>query len=377
MSVSDTKISVCLPVFNGARYLAAAIESVLNQSHENLELLIVDDLSSDESAHIARSYAANDPRIVYWQNERNLGIFTNYNECLKRVSGSFIKLFAQDDVFEPDCLEALLAELLQHENLALVTAARKVIDEKGQETAIERFYDRTTTIPGEEVIRQYMKTFVYRSGTPSQVMFRRNAVGAGFDTRYTLSGDIEYFFRILQSGDFMYLDRALVKFRRHGDSATVTSLKDMSFLADALRLAQTYESYGSVPEAQPGTPVRENLIENLIRKVNNAVYDRKIELTIASNAATTNNGSSDQLDYERMACELLLYASRTKMQLEEEQRLLNRMEQESRERLARQKQVEAQSEGELAAIKQQLHDLQNSNSWRLTQPIRWISRVLQ
>jgi glycosyltransferase involved in cell wall biosynthesis len=377
MSVSDNKVSVCLPVFNGARYLAAAIESVLAQTHENLELLIVDDLSTDDSADIARTYAAGDSRLVYWQNERNLGIFANYNECLKRVSGSFIKLFAQDDVFEPDCLEALWGELCRHEKLALVTAARKVIDEKGQETSIERFYDRTTIIPGDEVIGQYMKTFVYRSGTPSQVMFRRNAIGAGFDTRYTLSGDIEYFFRILQSGDYMYLDRPLVKFRRHGDSATVSSLKDMSFLADALRLCQKFESYSLPPTAQSGTPVRESLIEGLIRKVNNAVYDRKIELTIASHSATTGNGNADKLDYERMACELLLYASQTKMELEEEQRSVKRAEQELIEQTSREKLAKSQVERELASAKQKLHDLQNSNSWRLTQPIRWLSRVLQ
>lgn len=377
MSVSDNKISVCLPIFNGARYLAAAIESVLSQTHENLELLIVDDLSTDDSAQIAKTYAASDSRIVYWQNQRNLGIFANYNECMQRVSGSFVKLFAQDDVFEPECLKAQLTELLQNETLALVTVARKVINENGQETALERFYDRSTIVAGEEVIREYMKTFVYRSGTPAQVMFRKKAIGNGFDTRYTLSGDIEYFFRILQTGDYMYLDRPLVKFRRHGDSATVTSLKDMSFFADSLRLYQKFEAYSSPLETQSGTLVRESLIENLIRKVNNAVYDRKIQLTISSKDATIGDGSLDKLDYERMACELLLYASQTKMQLEDKQRQLKKLEQEAVERTAHENSAKGQMESELVTIKKQLDDLHKSNSWRLTQPIRWLSRVLQ
>lgn len=375
MLESDNKVSVCLPVFNGSKYLAGAIESVLAQSHQNLELLIVDDLSSDRSAEIAIRYAQQDPRIVFWRNERNLGIFANYNECLKRVSGSFVKLFAQDDLLETNCLKRQLAELAAHENVALITAARAVIDDKGKETAIERFFDKTLIIPGSQVIADYVRSFVYRSGTPSQVMFRRSAVGAGFDSRYTLSGDIEYFFRILESGDYMYLDEVLVKFRRHGNSATVASLKDMSFFADALRLAEKYEHY-DLPGEKEEAPVRTALIEGLVRKVNNAVYDRKIALKIASKAATTENGSDEGLNYERMACELLLYASNVKMQLEETQRSIARIEQQMANDTNHEKVTRARLENELNTLNQQLNDLKNSSSWRITQPIRWLGRVL-
>jgi glycosyltransferase involved in cell wall biosynthesis len=373
---SDDKVSVCLPVFNGSDYLAGAIESVLAQSHQNLELLIVDDLSSDGSDEIAIKYAKEDSRIVFWRNEHNLGIFANYNECLKRVSGSFVKLFAQDDVLQPDCLKRLLAELAAHERVALVTAARAVINEKGERTSVERFFEKTVIIPGWEVIQNYVRTFVYRSGTPSQVMFRRSAAGAGFDTRYTLSGDIEYFFRILESGDYMYLDEVLVNFRRHGNSATVASLKDMSFVADALRLAEKYE-HNEHSAGENEMPVRKAFIEGLIRKVNNAVYDRKIQLKIASSPATAHSGNDEDLNYERMACELLLYASNIKMQLEEAQATVRRIEQQTANETTREKQIQTQLESEIKLLKQQMNDLKNSSSWRITQPIRWLGRVLQ
>jgi glycosyltransferase involved in cell wall biosynthesis len=374
--VPDDKVSVCLPVFNGSRYLAEAIESVLAQSHENIELLIVDDLSNDGSDQIAEQYARKDGRVVYWRNQSNLGIFANYNECLRRVSGSFIKLFAQDDVLERDCCGRLLSELIAHENVALVTAARAVINENSEETAVERFFEQSVIIPGMQVIRDYVRTFAYRSGTPSQVMYRKSAVGAGFDTRYTLSGDIQYFFAILESGDYMYLNEVLVKFRRHADSATVTSLKDMSFVADALRLAEKYEH---LVEANDGetTPVRKALIEGLIRKVNNAVHDRKINLKIMPGATTASGGNEVGLNYEKMACELLLYAAAAKMQLEDGQRSLKKAEKQLADQRADQTLVLGQKEQELRLLKEQMNDLKNSSSWRITQPIRWLGRVLQ
>ncbi len=366
MVASEQRISVCLPIYNGGKYLAEAIESVLAQSHKNFELLVSDDRSNDSSAEIVRKYANQDGRIVYWCNESNLGIFANYNECIKRATGSIIKLFAQDDVLEPNCLAVMLEQLLANDKLALITAARTVIDQHGQQTSVERFFDKTITINGFDVIRDYMRTFVYRTGTPSQVMFRKSSAGAGFNTLYTLSGDIEYFLRILQSGDFMYLDEALVRFRRHSESVTALALKNMSFVSDAFRLSQTFGHY--LTEGGSSRPlIRHKLIENVIRKVNNAIYDRKIEYTAPDIADTTSGGTSEALDFEQIAYELLFYAAETKMQLEKTEHRLKQKEADLNGR--------NNTDNEIGALKQQLIALKASKSWRITQPFRWLRKT--
>ena len=90
-------VSICLPVYNGERFLREAIESVLAQTYEDYELLISDDLSQDSSLEIAHSYAKRDTRIIVSSNPKNLGLFANYNACQKLASGKYIKPFAQDD----------------------------------------------------------------------------------------------------------------------------------------------------------------------------------------------------------------------------------------------------------------------------------------
>lgn len=84
-------VSVCIPVFNGARFISAAIESVLSQSYADYELLIIDNSSTDGTVGIARSAAGRDRRIRLLVNESNLGMVENWNRCLAEARGEFIR----------------------------------------------------------------------------------------------------------------------------------------------------------------------------------------------------------------------------------------------------------------------------------------------
>jgi glycosyltransferase involved in cell wall biosynthesis len=383
--MQNDKVSICLPVYNGARFLPQAIESVLNQTHQNWELLIADDCSQDDSAKIAAQFAEREPRIKNWVNRQNLSIFANYNECINRASGDYIKPFAQDDLFEPTCLARLTHSLQENPDVSLVTAARAIIDGDGNRTGIERFFDHTLKIHGEDVIREYIRTFVYRTGTPSQVMFRQASKGPGFDTAYFLSGDIEYFFRILESGQYMYLDEVLVSFRRHGESATVTMLKDMSFVSDSFNLMNKYGRYlkdqdGKVPI------VHKPLMEGLIRKVNNAVHDRKIsfEDAIAGSAAGKVSERNGGLSFELPAYQLLLYAANLSFELEGLRREQSQNSsdypariQELERRIAQMEKEREVLESRLTSVNDSLKDLYSSKSWRLTEALRRLKNTFK
>src|SRR5262249_45554876 len=116
---SDPLISICLPVFNGQTFLASCLESALSQDEGNFELLISDDCSSDNSFDIITSFARADSRIIHWKNERRLGLFANYNKCLSRACGKFIKTYAQDDLWKVDLLGKQVERLKQNQSLSL------------------------------------------------------------------------------------------------------------------------------------------------------------------------------------------------------------------------------------------------------------------
>ncbi len=93
-------ISIGLPVFNGSNFLAEAIESVLNQTYKNFELIISDNASTDSTPEICEKFASEDGRIQYYRNEKNLGAGANYDRCFHLSSGEFFKWIAHDDIIE-------------------------------------------------------------------------------------------------------------------------------------------------------------------------------------------------------------------------------------------------------------------------------------
>lgn len=236
-------ISVCLPVYNGAKYLGAAIESVLRQSCGDFELLIADDGSSDESANIAREFASKDQRIRFWTNEQRLGLFENYNCTIKNARGKFIKTFAQDDLLEQNSLETLSKVLLEHADISLVSSARQVIDSAGVCTYVRKPFPKCMRVPAREVLTFNLINLNNWVGEPSTVMFRASQSGSGFDASYYHYGDIEYWFRILEHGDYFFVDDVLCSFRRHPDSQTDKNHQQLYFALDILRLSLTYRHY--------------------------------------------------------------------------------------------------------------------------------------
>jgi len=235
-------VSVLLPVYNGARYLAPAIESVLGQSHADLELIVVDDCSSDNSAEIIEGFAAADKRIRFERNVANLGLFKNYNRCLDLSKGEYIKPFAQDDWLHADCLARMSSALKQHSAVSLVTCGRNWLDGKGDVLR--------TVVPfaeglrqGKQLITWSLITLTNFVGEPVVGMFRARDQGSGYDPRYFHYGDLELWMRLLQKGDMYFLPDVLCGFRSHEAAATRLNHRNMKDLLDAIRLGHQYFSY--------------------------------------------------------------------------------------------------------------------------------------
>jgi hypothetical protein len=136
-------ISVALCTFNGERYLAQQLTSILEQTHRNLDIVIVDDCSSDGTPQLLTKLAASDARIRLFRNERNLGFIRNFERALGECRGEFIALADQDDIWLPHKLATQLAEIDDN----LLTYSRvELIDADGQ--PIHRRFPRVNRLDG-------------------------------------------------------------------------------------------------------------------------------------------------------------------------------------------------------------------------------------
>jgi glycosyltransferase involved in cell wall biosynthesis len=102
-SSSNPRVSVCLCTYNGAKVVDRAVRSVLNQSYDDFELLVVDDASTDATVDVVRTYA--DPRIRIIRNTQTLGNARNRSRAVQLASGQLIKFLDQDDWLAPECLQ--------------------------------------------------------------------------------------------------------------------------------------------------------------------------------------------------------------------------------------------------------------------------------
>jgi glycosyltransferase involved in cell wall biosynthesis len=126
------KVSVGLPVFNGERFVAEAIDSILAQTFGDFELLISDNASTDGTEQICRAYAEKDDRVRYVRNRYNFGAAYNYNQTFRLSSGMYFKWAAHDDALRPPFLERCVEELDRHASVVIAFPTSQAIDEDGR-----------------------------------------------------------------------------------------------------------------------------------------------------------------------------------------------------------------------------------------------------
>lgn len=215
--MSTPRISVLIPTRNYARYLPEAIDSVLGQDFKEFELIISDDASTDNSAEIIWDRAGNDPRIVAFTHQQNLGMVENWNFCLKQAKGDFIKyVFGDDCLAKPDCLTRMAEALDENKSAVLAISARNIIDENSNLITVRSDFGGSGLSSGREVILQCLEQNKNVIGEPSVVLFRKNAAARGFCGDYRQLPDLEMWFHLLEQGDAVYLDEPLCSFRKHG-----------------------------------------------------------------------------------------------------------------------------------------------------------------
>lgn len=228
MALQDKLVSVLTPVYNGALYLDECIQSVLRQTYDNFEFVIVDNCSTDDSYEIAAAAASADKRIRVVRNTEHLGLIPNWNRTLTHVNGraAYVKFVHADDWLFDTCIERMVGVAEQDERIGLVSAYRLEedrvsLDRLPRETPRKPGSD-TFKMDGREVARAILMENASVLGSPSSVLLRVSAMGSldNFYATEFLHADKESAFRMLQSSDFGFVKQVLTFTRRHNESVT-------------------------------------------------------------------------------------------------------------------------------------------------------------
>ncbi len=200
------KVTVLMAVYNGEKYLRAAMESILNQTFRDFELMIIDDASTDSTPEIISSYP--DPRIRVLKNETNLGLTKSLNKGLKEAVGEYVARMDADDISLPERLVQQVSYLDKHPDIALIGCRVEVIDDKGQSLGISHSLATTR----ESIFYWLIFNNVL---THSSVMFRRDVVMnlGGYDESHRYVEDYGLWNKLSLRFGMELLDEVHVKWR--------------------------------------------------------------------------------------------------------------------------------------------------------------------
>lgn len=213
------EISVCIPVYNGGPFIREAITSVVAQTFNDFELLIVDNASTDDTVAIVRQF--DDSRIRLIQETEHLPAVGNWNRATAMCSGRYLKLLCADDTLAPTCLERQFDALESNSDACLAAGLRDIVDESGTPLVRARgLAGMTGFVAGDEVIARSVRRGTNVLGEPASVLMRTDAVrAAGLwsgDLPYMI--DLDFYFRLLQHGGVFAIQEPLATFRVHSSS---------------------------------------------------------------------------------------------------------------------------------------------------------------
>jgi glycosyltransferase involved in cell wall biosynthesis len=217
---SSPLVSVVTPFYNTRDYLAECIESVLRQTYENCEYLLVDNHSTDGSSDIAAGYASRFPgKIRVIRTPSFLSQVQNYNFALSNISpdSKYCKMVQADDWIFPDCIKSMVETAEAHPTVGIIAA----YELEGNEVRLDGLPYPSPETPGRDICRLYFFKHTYLFGTPTSLLLRSDVVRSRspfYDERYAPFEDGHACFDILKTWNFGFVHQVLTYTRRQEGS---------------------------------------------------------------------------------------------------------------------------------------------------------------
>ena len=251
------KASVVLPIFNGEKYLHEAIDSVLKQSFDDFELLLIDDGSADNTLEIINHYKSSDSRCRVF-TRGNKGLVCSLNEGIEQARGEIILRMDADDICLPDRFEKQIDYLDEHPECVALGAASILVDPDGLELcALSVFSEH------DQIDSAHFNGLGGALAHPTAAIRRRAllAVG-GYDEKYKHAEDVDLFLRLAEYGKIANISEPLLLYRQHFQSV---GHKYRAIQVDSLNMAINAAAKRrglKIPEKRISTSIGHDLDKN-------------------------------------------------------------------------------------------------------------------
>jgi glycosyltransferase involved in cell wall biosynthesis len=239
------KVSVIIPSYNHEKYIAEAIQSILNQTYQDFEIIITDDGSKDNTVKIIKSFT--DSRIKLFCFSQNQGAAAAANQCIAESKGEFIALLNSDDAWVPEKLERQVNFLGTNLEIGAVFSYAQFIDENSNKITNPLKIKYIDFIMENRTRFEWLNYFFYHGNClchPS-ILIRKecyNTIGV-YDRRLAQLPDFDFWIRLCQKYEIYVMPQKLVNFRIRDHEANVSGYKPESYTRMDVELPQVYKNY--------------------------------------------------------------------------------------------------------------------------------------
>ncbi|WP_025686527.1 glycosyltransferase family 2 protein [Paenibacillus maysiensis] len=215
-------VSIVIPAYNRPHTLKIALESALEQTYPNIEIIICDDSTTPEVQEMLEPFLDSFPQIQYHKNEKNL-FLENWHKCFDLASGEYINYLMDDDMFHKEKIAKMIHFFRNFENITLVTSYRQTMNESGAfipaNYATKRLYDETRIMDGRMLANVALTRCLNVIGEPTTVLFKKTDLIERFGVykgkQYSLLNDLASWLTLLSKGKAVYISEELSYFRIH------------------------------------------------------------------------------------------------------------------------------------------------------------------
>lgn len=241
MPSNNELVSVVMSTYNGSLYIAEQIESIINQTYSNLEIILADDASTDNTFEILKSYAAKDKRIIVYQRNANAGYNINFSEACTKANGEYIAISDQDDVWELYKIEKQVKKINEDAKNILVHCISARFEEQSQPHLGS--IKKMNFFRGDDVKSFYLANYVLGHA----MMFRKTLLQAALPFPANVYYDWWLAAYACTMGKIEFVDEILVWHRMHETNATGAAKPKVLFKDQTNSILPTILSIPNIP----------------------------------------------------------------------------------------------------------------------------------
>jgi glycosyltransferase involved in cell wall biosynthesis len=235
-------VSIGIPTFNSGKYIAKTLESIAAQTFRNLEVIVIDNCSTDTTMEICQSFKDKFKNFRIIVNDHNIGGEANFNKAFQVASGDLIAIFHSDDVYHPDIVQKYVDTFLKDPKTSAISCMGKVINDAGNETGAFYHLPQDLKSYGPQYSFEQILRAVLINGNsflicPS-VMIKKSTYQqlGGFEfEKFRSSSDLGLWLKIAQAGSFTIVDEKLINYRIHDKQGSQFLLRETVNFPDIIR----------------------------------------------------------------------------------------------------------------------------------------------